>query len=124
MFVGGSTTQGAATYYTAGTLAQPSFSPTLNQVFFIGDGLTGDGTGTTQTFYVPIGATDLYLGISDAYSYNGPPSGYADNLGSYNVAVAKTASLATSPEPSSFFLLGTGVLGTLGTAIRRRRKAA
>jgi len=40
---------GAGTSFT-------SLSPALNQTFFIGDGLTGTGTGTTQTFVVPQGA--------------------------------------------------------------------
>ena len=56
-----------------------SLSPLLQQAFFIGDGLTGDGSGTTQTFNVPTGATTLYLGISDACGYNGSPSCYGDN---------------------------------------------
>lgn len=56
-----------------------SYTPLLNQVFFIGDGLTGDGTGTAQTFYVPTGATELYLGIADAGNYNGSPGSYGDN---------------------------------------------
>src|SRR4029077_3704818 len=30
-----------------------SLSPQLDQVFFIGDGLTGNGTGTQQTFNIP-----------------------------------------------------------------------
>ncbi len=44
----------------------PSLSPLLQQVFFIGDGLTGDGTGSVQVFDVPSGAKSLYLGIPDA----------------------------------------------------------
>jgi uncharacterized repeat protein (TIGR01451 family) len=62
-----------------------TLSPLLNQVFFIGDGLTGDGTGTVQTFNVPAGAAQLYLGISDAGFYNGAPGAYNDNSGSYSV---------------------------------------
>jgi hypothetical protein len=57
-----------------------SLSPKLNQPFFVGDGLTGDGTGTVQQFIVPAGATRLYLGIAD-----GPGSigYYFDNSGSF-----------------------------------------
>src|SRR5208282_5481383 len=71
-----------------------TLSPLLNQVFFIGDGLTGDGTGTAQTFNVPLGAAQLYLGISDAAFYNGAPGGYNDNAGSY--AVTYNVANATS----------------------------
>ena len=62
-----------------------TLSPLLNQVFFIGDGLTGDGAGTVQIFNVPAGAAQLYLGISDAGFYNGAPGAYNDNSGSYSV---------------------------------------
>ncbi len=125
----GDTTPGTATNYSApGAESFTSASPTLNQVFFIGDGLTGDGTGTTQTFYVPTGATELYLGISDAGGYNGGPGSYGDNFGAYSVVVNSTATPVNpgnpgvTPEPSSFILLGTGALGVLGS-MRRRFKA-
>jgi uncharacterized repeat protein (TIGR01451 family) len=62
-----------------------SLSPQLDQVFFIGDGLTGNGTGTQQTFNIPTGAGQLWLGISDAGFYNGAPGAYGDNLGFYTV---------------------------------------
>ncbi|MDQ2775865.1 MAG: hypothetical protein M3Y57_13260 [Acidobacteriota bacterium] len=52
-----------------------SLSPTADQVFFVGDGLTGDGAGATQIFYIPTGATELYLGLADACGYNGNPDG-------------------------------------------------
>jgi hypothetical protein len=64
-----------------------SFSPLLNQVFFIGDGLTGDGTGSVQQFTVPAGATKLYLGAADASYYQGSPGAYGDNSGSYAVSL-------------------------------------
>ncbi|MGH9744909.1 MAG: InlB B-repeat-containing protein, partial [Candidatus Acidiferrales bacterium] len=62
-----------------------SLSPQLDQVFFIGDGLTGNGTGTLQTFNIPTGAAQLWVGISDAGFYNGAPGAYGDNLGFYTV---------------------------------------
>ena len=68
-----------------------SLSPVLQQLFFIGDGLTGDGSGSVQVFYVPSGATFLYLGIPDACFYNGLPSCYYDNVGDLIVSYAITA---------------------------------
>jgi len=57
-----------------------TLSPGLAQVFFIGDGLTGNGTGTAQTFVVPAGATALYLGTTDG-------SGWYNNSGTFAVTV-------------------------------------
>jgi hypothetical protein len=64
-----------------------SLSPALGQVFFIGDGLTGTGTGVPQTFFAPAGATRLFLGIADAMSFGGEPGWYDDNYGSFWVQV-------------------------------------
>ncbi|MBI5057601.1 MAG: M6 family metalloprotease domain-containing protein [Nitrospirae bacterium] len=64
--------------------------PELNQTFFIGDGLTGTGTGVTQNFHVPAGATRLYLGFADAQQFGYPssePGFYWDNAGLLNVTV-------------------------------------
>ena len=43
----------------------------LGQTFFIGDGGVGyqDASGTLQLFYVPAGATSLYLGFVDALNF-------------------------------------------------------
>lgn len=68
-----------------------SLSPLLDQVFFIGDGLTGDGTGTRQIFNAPAGAGYLYLGLSDAGGYNGAPGAYQDNAGIFQVVVTPLA---------------------------------
>jgi hypothetical protein len=71
-----------------------TLSPKLNQLFFIGDGLTGDGAGATQKFKVPAGAKVLYLGIADANGYNGSPASYFNNAGdfvaSYTIATGAT----------------------------------
>ena len=63
-----------------------SFAPALNQLFYIGDGLTGDGSGAVQQFIVPAGATRLYLGISDAPGFNGAPGAYNDNAGAFTAS--------------------------------------
>ncbi len=55
-------------------------APQIAQQFYIGDGLTGTGTGSPQRFIVPPGATRLFLGFADGL---GPCIGwYGDNGGS------------------------------------------
>jgi len=122
---GPSGTAPASLDFTSGSgTAFTSLSPLIDQVFFIGDGLTGDGTGATQVFNVPTGATQLYFGISDACGYNGAPSCYSDNSGSFDVNFTPAGgSPSVIPEPSSLILFGTGTL-SLASAIRRRLQAA
>lgn len=66
-----------------------SLSPSIGQVFFIGDGLTRTGAGKLQTFFVPPTATHLYLGYVDSCTSTVPtaPGCFADNAGSLNVTV-------------------------------------
>ncbi len=80
-----------------------SLSPLLNQVFFIGDGRTGDGTGAIQLFNVPAGATRLFLGIADAPGYNGSPGAYGDNAGAF------VATFNVVPEPGTYAAVGVGL---------------
>jgi len=87
-----------------------SLSPALGQVFFIGDGLTGTGTGSVQNFYAPAGATRLYLGSSDGFGWF--------NNGGYQDVTITTGSSAT-PEPSSVMLLGSGFVGLAGVLRRK-----
>ncbi len=61
------------------------FHPLLDQTFFIGDGMTGDGNGTRQVFKVPQGTTQLVLGINDACDGMGVPACYGDNRGEWTV---------------------------------------
>ena len=70
---------------TSPGIATSLLSPELAQTFFIGDGRTS--TGRPQRFHPPTGATRLYLGLADAWSFDGPPGFYADNSGSFKVAV-------------------------------------
>jgi len=81
-------------------------------LFFIGDGLTGDGTGTVQVFEVPSGAKSLYLGIPDACSYNGSPSCYGDNFGDFIVSYAISTE-SGSPEIKHFSPAG----GRVGSSV-------
>jgi PEP-CTERM motif len=90
-----------------------SLSPLLHQTFFIGDGLTGTGTGSAQQFVVPGGATRLFLGIVDGLETGGQPGGYFNNTGEFVVT------LSAVPEPASGALLLAGV-ATLGFLVRRR----
>jgi hypothetical protein len=74
--------------FSAGALGENFFTlaPAIGQVFYVGDGLTGTGSGATQTFAVPPTATRLFFGIADAYQFGDPtslPGFYGDNLGSF-----------------------------------------
>jgi hypothetical protein len=108
---------------TPGTVGFSSLSPSLQQAFFIGDGLTGDGTGATQTFYIPTGATTLYLGLTDACGYSGSPSCFGDNFGSFTVTTSGAAMSGGVPEPATWAMM-LGGFGGLGAAMRSRRKSA
>ena len=98
-----------------------SLSPMIDQVFFIGDGLTGTGAGQIQQFFVPTGATRLVLGTVDAYGYDGPPGAYFDNSGFFSVNVGAPA--GGVPEPATWMML-IGGFGLVGGMMRRRRVAA
>jgi hypothetical protein len=91
-----------------------SLSPVLQQLFFIGDGLTGDGTGSVQVFYVPSGAKKLYLGIPDTCDYgSGLPSCYGDNYGDFVVSYAISTE-SGSPEIKTF----SPASGKVGSSVR------
>jgi hypothetical protein len=93
-------------------ISQASFAPLLNQIFFIGDGFTGTGSGTQQQFTVPTGATRLFLAVADSF---GSSDG---NPGSLDVTVDTTA-----PEPASFALVGLAGLALAAFAISSQRSA-
>lgn len=89
-------------------------TPTLGQVFYIGDGVTSGGD--FQDFVAPLGATRLFLGIPDGFGFDGHPGAYDDNDGSYRVRIGinETPSI---PTPPTVFLLTAGLLGEV---LRRR----
>jgi len=101
--------------------------PLMNQQFFIGDGLTGTGAGSQQSYHAPSGATRLFLGFADAYGfgtpYNNligyPPSSYGDNSGFINATITVTS----VPETQSAALI-LGGLGILFARTYRRRFVA
>lgn len=96
-----------------------SLGPLLNQLFFIGDGLTGTGSGALQTFLIPDDATVLALGFADAEGYAGPPGGYFDNSGSLSATVQVEAPPPSIPEPAVWSLMIMG-FSAVGAVLRRR----
>ena len=107
-------------YGTASSLStgDSNYSPLLDQVFFIGDGLTGTGTGTEQIFNVPTGANRLYLGFAD--SFDSVPSYYADDVGSLTATFEITT--ITTPEPNCGLLVISGLF--VGVFLYRRKLRA
>jgi hypothetical protein len=87
-----------------------SLSPLLNQLFFVGDGLTS--TGQTQYFDVPNAATVVYLGIPDANGYDGSPSSYANNSG-YFVVNYTVYTSGAQPKVGYFTPVNGSVGGTV-----------
>jgi hypothetical protein len=65
-----------------------TLAPGLRQVFFVGDGRTGTGTGDVQVFEVPDDAARLYLGVQDRFSSDpNVPGYYGDNSGLVTLTV-------------------------------------
>lgn len=103
-----------------------SLSPQLRQSFFIGDGFTGTGSGLTQQFVIPAGATRLFLGYADAWNYSGLEGCYSDNSGgslSATVTFGFRAAPTTVPATSTFGAWLLGALIALGSLMVLRRKA-
>lgn len=90
-----------------------ALAPDLKQVFFIGDGLTG--TGVTQQFAVPTGATRLYLGTMDGF-------GWFNNTGAITVSVNGQDVTTPIPEPQTYVLMAAGLLMLASVTRRQRRR--
>ena len=114
VFIGAGPPTATPSSLSFGTPGERSFvtlAPELQQVFFIGDGLTGVGTGAVQTFYAPTGATRLYLATYDSISF--------DNVGALQVEITPV------PAPPSVVLLGLGFVTLwLRQALPRRTRLA
>ena len=92
-----------------------SLQPALSQVFFVGDGLTGHGDGSVQTFVAPAGAERLYLGVVDGFTNWGTPCCYNDNTGLFSVSI--THSVEGLPSPPSTYRSASLLLATLNSAV-------
>lgn len=99
-----------------------SVAPQIGQLFYIGDGRRGigDASAPLQTFFVPDGATRLFLGFADRGAESADPAFYNDNGGSLQATFAVTAP-SVAPEPTPLALLATGLLALGGLAAGRRR---
>jgi Flp pilus assembly protein TadG len=58
-----------------------TYAPQLQQVFYVGTGTTS--TGAQQSFTVPTGATQLYLGTMDGWEWS-------NNIGGYTATITQT----------------------------------
>lgn len=93
-------------------------SPRLNQTFFIGDGLTGSGSGNIQRFLVPDRATRLFLGFADGLGIQGTPGYYGDNTGSLVANFDIQPATEPVPEPGTIL----GALACVAWGITNKRK--
>lgn len=110
---------GSLVFSAPSAQAYMTLSPALRQPFFIGDGLTGTGTGTRQVINIPAGATRLFLGSMDGV-------GWYNNAGSFTVTITQAAPAPVQqveiPTLSQWgVLLLAGVLGILAVGVLRRR---
>src|SRR5580698_500952 len=74
-------------------------------VFNVGTPWTILVIGSKDTLTVPVGATELYLGLPDALGFQNPPGYYNDNSGAFTVDITAT------PLPSTWTMLIAGFIG-------------
>jgi hypothetical protein len=97
-------------YTNSANIGPGTYSPALNQIFYI-------GTGTGESFTVPTGATGLYLAVLDS------TGGSQNNTGFLTVSFTGAQAV---PEPATWamLLLGLGGLGAVLRMSRRQRGGA
>jgi len=105
---------GALDFSTAASRDYLTLLPTVQQVFFIGDGLTS--TGATHKITAPAGATRLFLGGMDGL-------GWYNNTGAFSVVVTNRSSAPVPEAPGTISLALLLTLGAGGLAVTRRRRA-
>jgi hypothetical protein len=114
VFIGSSVPSGPAPAQLNDGMSFTSLAPGLDQIFWIGDGLTGTGTGSVQSFLAPSGATRVYLGDADGF-------GWYNNPGAISVTINGAGSV---PEPSTWAIVLLGLAGLGVAGYRRTRNAA
>ncbi len=101
-----------------GANSQVNFAPALGQTFFIGDGFTD--SAVQQNFYVPTGATRLFLGFVDGWQFQGAPSWYGDNRGELTATLHFDSYTPGVPDPATIWLVA-APLAVVWYRARRRR---
>ena len=91
-------------------------APELQQTFYIGDGLTGTGSGSVQSFLVPDAATRLFLGFVDGSYFVGGPDYYDNNVGSF----AATFEVVPEIDPDWFAAAGSMLVAAVALVERGR----
>lgn len=93
-----------------------SLASALQQTFYIGDGLTGEGSGAAQSFLVPDTATRLFLGFVDGAYFVGGPDYYDNNVGSFAV----TLQVVPEIDPDALISAGALLIAVLAFIERHR----
>ena len=78
--------------YTAGTnngeaIANGVFAPQLQQMFYVGNGLTS--TGAQESIVVPAGATRVFLGTMDGWEWSNNSGGFTVTITQTSIAIVQ-----------------------------------